>query len=220
MIFSIIVLSISLSIDALGVGIVYGLRRIHIPLIPKFIICIFSILYSGAALILGKSLSHLLPIGSSKLIGMLILIIMGIWIILQAVLKKEQEDIITNTTYITEKSDITLFKIAIKSLGITVEIIRNPANGDIDKSGVIDIKESILLGLALSVDAIGVGIGSALAGFQSFLIPLAVGLFQMSFLYIGTFSGEKFALFSKVNKRILSILPGILLVCVALIRIY
>jgi putative sporulation protein YtaF len=219
MIFSIVVLSISLSIDALGVGIVYGLRRIHIPLIPKLIICFFSILYAGAALFLGSALSHVLPVTISKLIGIVILSIMGLWIILQAILKKE-EPCIGSNTYSSHRNSSTLFKIVIKSLGITIQIIRNPANGDIDNSGLIDIKEALLLGLALSVDAIGVGIGSAMAGFQSFLIPFAVGLFQLTFLYIGTISGEKFALFSRINKKFLSVLPGILLLCVALIRIY
>jgi putative sporulation protein YtaF len=218
MIFSIVILSISLSIDALGVGVAYGLRRIHIPLIPKLIICFFSILYAGAALFLGSILSHALPGSISQLIGVIILGIMGLWIILQALLKKEEKDI--KNTYPSLKNNNTLFKMVIKSLGITIQIIRNPANGDIDNSGIIDIKEAFLLGLALSVDAIGVGIGSAMAGFQSFLIPVAVGLFQLSFLYIGTSFGEKFALFSKINKRFLSVLPGILLLCIAVIRIY
>lgn len=219
MILSIIILSISLSIDALGVGIVYGLRRINIPLIPKLIICFFSILYSGCALILGKTLSLIFPYWISKMIGIGILVVMGIWIIIQAVFKNEKP-VASDNTYPSNKSDNPLFRVVIKSLGITIQVIKNPVCGDIDNSGIIDIRESFLLGLALSIDAIGVGIGSALAGFQSFLIPFAVGLFQLIFLYIGTFSGGKFSSFSKINKRFISILPGILLVCIALIRIY
>ena len=217
MFFSIIILAVSLSLDALGAGVSYGLRKIKIPLIPKLFICFFSILYSGAALALGKSLSAVLPPYFSKLIGITILGLMGIWIITQALLKNDGED---ESRVDCICDDKTLFKIVIKSLGISVHVIRNPLEGDIDRSGFIDIPESLLLGLALSVDAIGVGIGSALSGFHSMFIPFTVGLFQLAFLYAGTYFGEKFSMIKNLNRKVLSLLPGILLICLAIIRIY
>jgi putative sporulation protein YtaF len=225
MIFSVSILAISLSLDALGVGVVYGLRKIKIPLLPKLIICLFSMLYSGGALAAGKTLSALLPNYVSKMIGIVILITMGVWIIIQAILKKDDLDTQeagSCSTLEATSCDINqaLFKFSIKSLGITIQVIRNPMDGDIDKSGIIDIKESLLLGLALSVDAIGVGIGSALAGFSSLAIPFAVGIFQLAFLFAGTYMGEKFAAFEKLNKKVFAFLPGILLIVLAIIRIY
>ncbi|HEX3029522.1 MAG TPA: sporulation membrane protein YtaF [Clostridia bacterium] len=216
MVFSVSLLAMSLSLDALGVGIAYGLRRIKIPLLPKLVICFFSILYAGAALMLGKSLSMAIPPIAGKLIGITILLGMGVWIIIQALVKKEKPTL--NEAYVNK--EVTLIKIVIKSLGITIQVIKDPKEGDIDRSGTIDIKESVLLGLALSVDAIGVGIGSALAGFSSSLIPFAIGLFQLGFLYIGAYFGEKFALVGSINKKVLSLLPGILLISLAIIRIY
>jgi putative sporulation protein YtaF len=213
---TIILLAISLSIDALGVGIVYGLRKIKIPLFPKLTICIFSIIYSGIALTLGKTLSNILPPHVSKLIGVTILSLMGIWIILQSLLKKENDGLHNCNT--GNKND-PLLKIVIKSLGITIQVIRNPEGMDMDKSGIIDIRESLLLGFALSVDAIGVGIGSALAGFHSMIIPPAVGLFQLVFLYTGLYLGKKVTLFEKANKKFISVLPGILLLSLAFLRI-
>lgn len=213
---SIIIFAMSLSMDALGVGLVYGLRKINIPLISKLIICLFSIFYAGAALALGNSLSSVLPPYMSKIIGVGILVLMGTWIIVQSLLKD------TNTSDDAQTIDPNepVFKVAIKSLGITIQVLKNPTEGDIDKSGAIDPIESLLLGLALSVDAIGIGIGSALAGFCSLFIPFAVGLFQLFFLYVGTYLGEKFSLEEKINKKVIAILPGVLLICLALIRIY
>ena len=210
MFFSIIVLAISLSLDALGVGLVYGLKKIKIPLPSKLIICLFSIIYSGLALIIGKSLSHILPPVLAKMLGITILGLMGIWIIIQALLKDASRG----------SADDTLWQVVIKSLGITIQVTRNPMEFDVDESGAIDTPESLLLGLALSVDAIGVGIGSVLTGFYSPLIPFAIGFFQMIFLYIGTCLGEKVTLLDHINKKILSLLPGILLICLAIIRIY
>ena len=209
MIFSIIVLAISLSLDAFGVGIVYGVKQIKIPLPSKLIICFFSILYAGIALVIGKSLSGILSPILAKLVGITILGLMGVWIIIQAILKEKT----SNST------DETLWQVAIKSLGITIQVIRNPMEFDVDKSGAIDTPESLLLGLALSVDAIGVGIGSALTGFYSPVIPFAIGLFQLVFLYIGTYLGDKVTLLNKINKTVLALLPGVLLIFLALIRI-
>lgn len=216
MILSIVILAISLSLDALGVGMAYGLRKVKIPGSSKLIICLFSIFYSGAALAVGSYMSRILSQHASKLIGIVILILMGIWIIFQSLLKGDSNN--TPQQDIHEK-DKTLFQVAIKSLGITIQVIRNPVQGDIDKSGIIDNIESILLGLALSIDAIGVGIGSALAGFNSIILPFCIGLFQWLFLYTGTFLGKKFSSVSKINRKLISILPGIMLIFIAIVKI-
>lgn len=214
MIFSILLIAISLSLDAFGAGITYGMRKIRIPLTSKLIICFMSVLYSGIALIAGKAVHGLLPPAAASVTGAIILAAMGVYIILQAFLKKE-ESVKEKTS--TEKRK--LIEIAVKSLGITIQVIRNPDSGDIDRSGVIDTREALLLGFALSVDAIGVGIGSALAGIGSLLIPLTAGVFQMLLLHAGTRIGKRLGESSGLNKKMISVVPGILLITLAIIRI-
>ena len=160
MILSVAILAVSLSIDAFGVGIAYGLRKVQIPFLSKMVICFFSILYSGMALALGKAIYGIIPPIAAKITGVAMLAVMGIYIILKAL----PEDDRNNTAEVCCKGSRTILEIAVKSLGITIQVIKNPVEGDIDRSGYIDIQESLMLGLALSVDAIGVGIGSALAG--------------------------------------------------------
>lgn len=212
-----VILAVSLSLDALGVGLVYGLRKIKIPVSSKLIICLFSIIYSGVALLAGKALSVVLSPLTSKIFGMTILILMGTWIIIQALVKDENDFNAVKGPAIEEK---TLLKIVIKSLGITIQVVRNPIQFDMDRSGVIDTPESFLLGLALSLDAIGVGIGSALVGFYSMLIPLMVGVFQLIFLNAGIYVGEKFDGAGKINAKALSVLPGVILIFLAVMRVY
>lgn len=215
MIFSLFLISISLSLDAFGAGITYGIRKVHIPLASKLVICFMSVLYTGIALVAGKAVNGLLPPEAARIAGTIILAMMGVLIILQAVLKKGER--ISDKPYIEEKG--TLLKIVVKSLGITIQVIRNPDEGDLDRSGIIDVQEALLLGLALSVDAIGVGIGSAMAGIGSLWIPFAAGLFQMLFLNAGTRLGASLSNSSRLNKKVLSVVPGILLITMALIRI-
>lgn len=213
--FSIVVLAISLSIDAFGAGVSYGLRKIKIPAISKLVICIISMVYSGGSLLLGHALGNAMPRLISRIIGIAILGIMGLWIILRSFIenlehKEEYETV--------QKGPATLFQLAIKSLGITIQVIRDPAQSDIDKSGTIDTRESFILGLALSVDAIGAGIGSALAGFSSAYIPVAVGVFQWLFLLLGSIIGMKLSLIVNTHKKILAALPGLCMICLAILR--
>ena len=81
MLYSILLLAISLSIDAFSVGLIYGLRQIKITLPSKILIAVFSVIYTSAALFAGKSLSKVVPFSVSKKIGVSILITMGVWII-------------------------------------------------------------------------------------------------------------------------------------------
>lgn len=218
MLSSILLLAISLSMDAFSAGLVYGLRQIKIPLLSKLLIAIFSVIYTSAALFGGKSLSKIVPFSVSKKLGVCILIMMSIWIIIKTLLKNSQEHSIHSETETT--SSKTLLKIGFKSLGITIHIFKNPVDFDLDSSGTIDTAESLLLGLGLSLDAIGVGVGSALLGFHSFFIPFTVGLFQWLFLSFGTYLGEKFALScSNPNQKWFGLIPGILLLFLALLRI-
>ncbi len=212
--FSIILLAISLSMDAFSAGLVYGLRKIRILLPSKLLIAMFSVIYTSCALFAGKSLSKIIPLSVTKQLGVSILILMGTWIIIQTLLKQNP-----NFDQIETASPRTLLKIGIKSLGITIHIFKNPIEFDLDSSGTIDIGESLLLGLGLSLDAIGVGIGSALLGFHSLVIPFAVGLFQWLFLSLGSYLGEKCATNLNLERKWFGLIPGILLIVLALLRI-
>jgi putative Mn2+ efflux pump MntP len=180
MIYLFFILAISLSIDALGAGIVYGMRGIIIPVPSKIIICFFSILYSGFAIYAGSLLSQILPSKIASYIGIGILSFLGLYMIIK---------------------------------------VQRPAEADVDKSGIIEIKEAILLGLALSLDSIGVGIGAGFADIKSLFIPVMVGLFQLIFLSAGIFIGNKFKNSFKLNERTLSIFAGILLLTLAFLRL-
>ena len=45
-----------------------------------------------------------------------------------------------------------------------IQILRKPTVADFDKSGTISAGEALLLGIALSVDSFGAGIGASLLG--------------------------------------------------------
>lgn len=212
-------MSVTLSIDALFAGFSYGLNGTRMPLFSKIIICAFSVIYCAVALLLGKSIANLFPPVVGKIIGAVILAVLGLFMIAKSRLAHSKKtNVMTNSG-----NPRTLCKIIIKSLGITIEILKNnPTAGDVDASGVIDKNEAILLGFALSVDSLGAGIGSALSGLCAWYIPFAVGFCQLAFLSVGLVSGKN--LHEKCGKlmgkyaTVTSVLPGILLIALSILR--
>ena len=215
MIYAVILLAISLSIDALGLGVSYGMKGIRVPVFPKVLICFSTVIYAFAGLAIGKELLHIFGMNIANMIGVFILIFIGIFMILKSRKSNRNiEDKIKNTTEQQRK----LLEIAIKSIGITVMVIKNPVAGDIDNSGVIDIKEAILLGIALNMDATAACIGSTMIGFSSLLIPIFIGVVQMLFIGGGLFIGKAMADRKVINEKLISIIPGLILISLGVMR--
>jgi putative sporulation protein YtaF len=218
MLLLIIMLAISLNIDSLGVGISYGIRNIKIPITSKIILCLFSIIYATIAIIFGKLLVTILPSQITNIIGVTILVSMGFWIIFQNLFSKNNTK--EKCIPVTKSKEAKTINVYIKPLQLTIKIIKNPICGDIDSSNIIDTKEAFYLGIALSVDSLGAGIGSCAAGISSFFIPFVIGIFQILFLTIGISIGKKLSVFTNINKKVCFVISGLLLIVLGIIRLF
>lgn len=207
--FLICILSIAVSLDALGVGLAYGMKKIKIPMKYKLVMAAFSCFYTGIAVSIGNVIVKFLPPVITNMIGSLILAGMGVWLLLQGILKKAENE----TEQVPECK--TVFEWMIRSLGITIQITRNPVSGDVDRSGCIDLKESLLIGAALSLDILGVGLGCAMIGLNIWLIPFTVAAAQLVFLSGGLYLGKMLA---KRRMRWLDFAPGMILIVIAALR--
>ena len=212
-----ILLAISLSMDALGIGISYGLRGIKVPNVPKIIISFISLLFTAIAIGIGNIIVLFLPDYLAKLIGSGMLIVLGIFIIVQAANKNKGNK--ENKEEDKEKPNKT-WSLGIKPLGITVRIIRDKVAYNIEKSDNIGIKEAIYMGVALSIDSFGAGISSAVSGVNNFFVPIMVGLCQFIFLSLGVICGQKLTSFKKIDSNIFMVLSGIILIVLAGIRYF
>lgn len=210
----VLLLAVSLSMDALGIGISYGLRGIRTPWKARIMICIISMLFTGAAVGLGSILLLFIPPVAARLLGAGMLVLLGLFIILQSFWEKNKEPAPKK-----EKGD-TIANIALKSLGITIKIMRNPASCDFDGSKHIDTLEAIYLGVALSIDSFGAGINSAVSGVNSILAPFAAGLCQLLFLCTGDLLGRKLQLFKSINSQVFVVISGVLLIVLAMVRYF
>ena len=205
------ILAISSSIDSLGIGITYGIKNTRISLLGKFFLFFISFFISILAIWFGNAIKTIFPEWLTKFTGGFILIMMGSVICFQA-LKKENKptSFLSDEAFIEEKEKVYSF--FIRFLGITIKIIKNPISSDFDKSHSIDSKEAIFLAIALSLDSFCIGIGGSFMQVSFILFPFLVSIFQLFFLNIGNFLGQKLHGLGNLPDNIWSVISGILLI--------
>ena len=206
MILTCMLLALSTSIDSIGIGLTYGIRDITISRQSKIILFIISLIISSISILIGNTLNNILSKEITNIIGSLILFFIGLIIIVQT-LKREK------------RQEKKVYKLFIRFLGITIQIIKDPITSDFDNSKKIDSKEAIYLGTALSLDSFSVGIGAGMLGSISIIFPLIVSLFQIIFLSLGRNIGEKLNKKIHIPSKIWSILSAVLLILIGIVRL-
>ena len=206
-------LAISSSIDSFGIGITYGIRNTKISNLAKLILFVISFIVSFFAVYFGDFLKDLLPDNIANYIGCCLLIFLGVFVCFQS-FKKDTKNSVCEEVF----SEPKIYRFFIKFLGITIQIIKDPISSDLDKSNLIDGKEALFLGVALSLDSFAIGISSGILGIHSIIFPLIVSIFQLLFISIGNLLGSTLNRFSKLPKSIWSIISGILLIIIGIIK--
>ena len=137
----------------------------------------------------------------------------------QSLKKAKRDDIVKNSKNLEMSDTEKIYSFFIKCLGITIKIIKNPSSSDLDKSNIIDSKEALFLGLALSLDSFCIGIGFSMLNTFSIIFPLLTSCSQLFFLSLGNYCGKKLYSFSKLPDNIWSTISGILLIMIGFCKI-
>ncbi|SDC10181.1 putative sporulation protein YtaF [Paenibacillus sp. UNCCL117] len=224
--FSLFLLALAVSLDGFGVGVTYGLRKIRIPLFSIAIISCCSGLIIFVSMQIGVWMSGWVYPDLAKTIGALILVGIGLWALYQ--LRKEEADSeeAGSAETVSESAAVVLgpasakeiIYIELKRFGLVIQILRKPSIADMDRSGIISAYEATLLGLALSLDAFGAGIGAALLGFTPWLTAAVIALASGMFLSFGLRVGFRYA--GAFWMRRLSVVPGFVLIIMGIMKLF
>jgi len=225
---SLVLLACALSLDGFGVGVTYGLRKIRIPILSIIIISACSGIIIYTSMLIGVWIANYVSPEISKWIGALILVGIGGWALLQLIGSRDREvdagsekngkadDHTTEQEVLATKK--TVFTFEIRAFGLVIQILKSPSAADVDRSGVISSSEAALLGIALSLDAFGAGLGAALLGFSPLWTCISITIASGSFLYLGTRVGLMFAGLQWLRK--LSFIPGVVLIIMGILRFF
>jgi putative sporulation protein YtaF len=170
--------AISSSVDNLGVGISYGIRNIRIGLISNLLVAVICFVFSEAGISLGKWLSLIMPGVLPVMVGAFLLFIIGIRIILLTAPGSKHRSNAEVRSKVTQPQGITA-------------ILENPELADADKSGEIGLGEAIILGIALSANALTNGLGAGLLSLSPLAISLTAAIGSFITVWLGVYLGKK-----------------------------
>jgi len=205
-----VALTLAISLDGLAVGFAYGLRGVALRPVSYAVMAACTGILMACSMALGSALSAVIPGSLAHVLGGLVLVFIGL-----AQMVQSWRAHLAQTGDGESKGPVARFRIGL--LGVVVEILRDPAAADINRSGVIDAGEAYALGLALGLDALGAGLGAALTGFSPLVIPLVAAACS-GLVALGVLLGKS-GLSATGAWRRGYLLPGMLLVLIGLVRL-
>ncbi|QQK81072.1 sporulation membrane protein YtaF [Salicibibacter cibi] len=205
---ALLVLAFAVSVDAFGVGMTYGMRKLKISMLPVVLIGLCSFISALIAGLFAGVVFQYIPSQFADYLGGAILIAIGAWAIYQGAQSNEQPQ----RPPVRKNTEGTMVNWEIKKLGLVIQVLRKPTTADMDGSGTISIKEAMLLGFALALDAFGAGFGAAMLGHSVLVFAVFVFVMCSVFLVLGKKGGFKLSGRKTIDKLVF--LPGLLIVCI------
>jgi putative sporulation protein YtaF len=226
---SLLVLALAVSLDGFGVGAMYGLRKIRIPVVSVLIIAAVSGLVFFLSMQIGVAATAFLSPQLAKIAGAVILMAIGCWAVYQ-MLSQQRSDEEDRRNHLAQAAAVQaderqngltesarVVSIELKRLGLVIQILKTPAAADIDRSGTISAMEAAWLGIALSLDAFGAGIGAAFIGYTPIVTSAIIAISSGSFIYCGLRVGFMYSNVQWIRR--LSVLPGCILILMGFLKL-
>lgn len=199
--------SLALSFDSLATFFGYGLTKIKVSFKAIFIISLLNTLTLAIGITLGYLLSSFITNSLTKYISFALLFLVGLIKLIAEFIK----------TWLEKKINQSASVIKIFNFKLLFKVALDPSFADLNDDKLLSLKEALLIGIVLSIDSLGVGLGSGMnISYPYFLIIFAF-LIGLLFSYIGNILGKKFSRKIKIN---LSWLSGLLLILLAFLKLF
>lgn len=209
-IISALFLAISSSSDSFIVGLSYGIKKVRINLINNILVAAISGIGTLLSMLLGKFLIDFVPIKYANIIGNTVLIILGIYMLINAIRKNLDQNTKKELTGSSDSSK--------NHLNGYENILRNPDLLDINHSKTIEPNEALSLGLILCVNNIGLGIGASIAGLAPLLTSILTLITSIIFVPLGCFIGKK--LISDKISKYSDLLAALLIIALGIYELF
>lgn len=185
--------ALSANLDNFAVAITFGMRKIKIGFFINFLIAVIIGAGTFFSMSIGEAVSNFLPASVSNIIGGILLIGIGIWFLKDFFKKPEEKEPVEQG----------------QKIGLN-RMLKEPEKADMDCSGTIDVKESAVLALALTINNFGMGVGASFAGLEIYTTTLCTFFVSMLFIALGYRVGEK--CIPEFLSRYVSLLSGAIVI--------
>lgn len=210
-IISYILFALALNVDSFCTSLTYSARSIKVPPLSLLIISLVSMSSIALSMAAGSLLAAKIPVLAAYRLGSGLLLLIGLWILYQTLRKKQEK----NNHY--EKTATRAVEIRLRFFGLVIQILKEPARADVDRSGVISPQEALLLGTALALDAFVAGFAVSLLGFSILVTAPAVGIGHFLLACLGITAGRSIR--PGLVGRQLTALPGCIMILLGLLKI-
>lgn len=201
MILEAFLITLAISIDALASGFAYGAQKIKIPIKSALVITFIGSFFLGVSLFFGAGISGFVSPHVAVIISSVILFTMGTLKIIGSIrsIKKAMPPA-------TQAPHLSL-------------LCTEPCCRPSPELKTVSLKEATILAVALSLDALAVGVGTGVTSRALEFFALVIGIslvMDVVMILLGAFIGNKVAKFSKIN---LSWLGGLVLIGVGIMNL-
>lgn len=163
--FSILTLAAGASMDCVIIGFNYGVKGVRIGNGSNLFMAAVCFLGTFLSMLLGRLAGRFLDPAWGGVAGGLLFTCLGLWMLRGALFPRPQ--------------------------AARRRYSENPEIVDRDASHVIELRESLLIGLLLCVNNIGIGIGGGIAGIPILAAPAACAVFSFLFTKAGCLLGDR-----------------------------
>ena len=181
---TVFLLALACSLDNIGIGIAYGVRRLSIPFGTNLLIAVLTASGTLIVMLCGHLVTRLIHPQTAILIGGVIIVLAGAWVVLQETVWRQP------VRPLEELQLIALEGIPeVSLLQKILLILDNPFIADQDFSGHIDLKEGAILGLALLLNNLPIGLVAGLLGLSPLLITVSLIILSILTIWVGISTG-------------------------------
>lgn len=192
-------LTLSSSLDNLGVGITYGIRKIRVGFLSNALISTVCFVLSYLGILFGRWVSSIIPGILPMLLSTALLFAIGFRIIWLSFPRERGQS-------------------AQRVTGLS-SILKNPECVDFDRSQHIGPLEALVLGFALAANALTNSLSAGLLGYSPLVISLAASIGSFLTVWLGVKIGQTVADIRIGSFRLGqfgTLISGILLVLIAI----
>lgn len=182
-----VLLAAAASSDCFIIGFNYGVKGVRVSRTSNGFIALVCLLGTLGATLLGRCVGVFFPAGVGELIGGGLLTVLGLWVLVSAALPRRE-----SARPYSEDPDMV----------------------DVDRSKVIELRESLLIGLMLCLNNLGIGVGAGLSGVSALYLPPLCGALSYLFLWAGSTLGA--CVVDRRLSKALEIASGLLILCFGL----
>lgn len=191
-VFSILLFAISSNLDNFVLGISYGIQNKLITCVPNLIVALTTFTGTVISILLGATLLNVIPVHAASILGSVILMCIGFRWLLAYYQKRRSRSCRIQWP---EDYHRTLFRNHTASMK------------------KLNSHEAFSLGIALTFNNIGLGIGAGISGLPMTMTSISSFLFSLLFLYLGNQIGKSWL--SKLIGDASELIAGTLIIALA-----